>query len=119
VCWNDLFDRSKPKAEQKNPKLLEDIRKIIEPPTHSDPKMRTTLLYTNTAAQSVYDALFREGWTPAALPTIRTISDILNKHDYRLRTVAKTVQKKLRNRTASSRTSEKRINGQMRQYESV
>jgi hypothetical protein len=108
VCVNDLSERSKPKVEQKNPKLLEDIRKIIEPSTQADPQLRTTLLYTNMTAQSVYDALLREGWTPAALPTMRTISNILNRHDYRLRTVAKTkVQKKLRKRTTSSRTSEK------------
>jgi hypothetical protein len=87
---------------------VEDIRRIIEPSIHADPQLRTTLLYTNMTAQSVYDALLREGWTPAALPTIRTISNILNRHDYRLRTVAKTkVQKKLRKRTTSSKTSEK------------
>jgi integrase len=47
------------------------------------------------AAQSVYDALVSEGWSPELLPTVRTISNILNRHEYRLRTVAKTkVQKK-------------------------
>jgi hypothetical protein len=108
VCLNDLTERSKPKTEQKNPKLLEDIQRIMEPSSHADPQLRTTLLYTNMTAQSVYDALLGEGWTPEALPTVRTISNILNRHDYRLRTVAKTkVQKKRRKPTASSTTSEK------------
>jgi len=108
VCVNDLSERSKPKAEQKNPKLLEDIRRIMEPSSHADPQLRTTLLYTNMTAQSVYDALLGAGWTSEALPTVRTISNILNRHDYRLRTVAKTkVQKKRQKLTTSSRTSEK------------
>jgi hypothetical protein len=108
VCVNDLSERSKPKTEQKNPKLLEDIRRIMEPSSHADPQLRTTLLYTNMTAQSVYDALLGAGWTSETLPTVRTISNILNRHDYRLRTVAKTkVQKKRQKLTTSSRTSEK------------
>ena len=36
-----------------------------------------------------------KGWTVESLPTVRTISNILNRQGYRLRTVAKTkVQKK-------------------------
>ena len=105
VCVNDLSERRKPKLEQKNPKLLEDIRRIMEPFSHADPQLRTTLLYSNITAQSVYDALVEAGWKPEELPTIRTISNILNRHDYRLRTVAKTkVQKKQQKRTTSSRT---------------
>ena len=108
VCVNDLSERSKPKTEQKNPKLLEDIQRIMEPSSHADPQLRTTLLYTNMTAQAVYDALLEEGWTPETLPTVRTISNILNRHDYRLRTVAKIkVQKKRRKPTASSTTSGK------------
>ena len=46
-------------------------------------------------AQSVYDALVANGWSKESLPTVRTISNILNRNEYRLRTVAKTkVQKK-------------------------
>ena len=45
---------------------------------------------------------------PKSLPTVRTISNILNRHEYRLRTVAKTkVQKKRRRLTSSSKTSGK------------
>ena len=106
LCVNDLSTRRKPKAEEKDPKLLGDIVEIMEPESQAEPRLRTTLLYTNMTAQAVYDALLRKGWSAEELPTVRTISNILNRRDYRLRTVAKTkVQKKRRIRTRSSRTS--------------
>jgi len=108
VCVNDLSARRKPKSEEKNPELLADIRAIIEPRSQAEPRLRTTLLYTHMTAQAVYDALVQKGWSEETLPTVRTISNILNRHDYRLRTVAKTkVQKKRRIPTRSSRMSGK------------
>lgn len=106
TCVNDVSERRKPKSEEKNPKLLEDIRKIMEPYSQAEPRLRTTLLYTNMTAQSVYDALIAEGWPKESLPTVRTISNILNRHEYRLRTVAKTkVQKKQQRPIPSSKMS--------------
>jgi hypothetical protein len=106
TCVNDVSERRKPKSEEKNPKLIEDIRKIMEPYSQAEPRLRTTLLYTNMTAQSVYDALIAEGWPKESLPTVRTISNILNRHDYRLRTVAKTkVQKKQQRPIRSSTMS--------------
>jgi len=96
ACINDLSERHKPKAEEKSPKLLDDIQKIMEPSSQAEPRLRTTLLYTDMTAQSVYDALVAEGWSQESLPTVRTISNILNRHEYRLRTVAKTKVKKKR-----------------------
>ena len=108
TCVNDLSQRHKPKSEEKNPKLLDAIQKIMEPYSQAEPRLRTTLLYTNMTAQSVYNALVAEGWPEESLPTVRTISNILNRHEYRLRTVAKTkVQKKRRRLTSSSKTSGK------------
>lgn len=106
TCVNDVSGRRKPKSEEKNPKLIEDIRKIMEPYSQAEPRLRTTLLYTNMTAQSVYDALVAEGWPKESLPTVRTISNILNRHEYRLRTVAKTkVQKKQQRPIPSSTMS--------------
>jgi hypothetical protein len=107
-CINDLSTRHKPKAEEKNPKLLADIREIVEPVSQAEPRLRTTLLYTNITAQAVYVALLERGWNTETLPTVRTISNILNRHEYRLHTVAKTkVQKKQKTPTQSSKTSGK------------
>ena len=106
VCVNDLSTRRKPRAEEKDPRLLGDIVEIMEPRSQAEPRLRTTLLYTNMTAKAVYDALVQKGWSAEQLPTVRTISNILNRLDYRLRTVAKTkVQKKRRRPTRSSRTS--------------
>lgn len=106
LCVNDISARQKPKAEEKNPALLAEIRAIVEPHCESESHLRTTLLYTNMTAQAVYDALIKKGWSAESLPTVRTISNILIRHDYRLRTVAKTkVQKKPKKPTQSLKTS--------------
>lgn len=106
VCVNNLATRHKPKSEEKNPKLIGEIRKIMEPKSQAEPRLRTTLLYTNMTAQAVYNALRKKGWSKKSLPTVRTISNILNRHDYRLRTVIKTkVQKKQKKLTRSLKMS--------------
>ena len=72
----------------------------MEPHSESESSLRTTLLYTHMTAKAVYDALVEKGWSVGSLPTVRTLSNILIRHDYRLRTVAKTkVQKKPRKPT--------------------
>ena len=46
-------------------------------------------------ATAVRSALLEHGWIEAALPGVRTLSNILNRLDYRLRRVEKSpVQKK-------------------------
>jgi len=104
-CVNDISDRRKPKTEEKSPELLTEIRTIMEPDSEAESHLRTTFLYTNMTARSVYNALVENGWPEESLPSVRTISNILNRQDYRLRTVAKTkVQKKQRKPTRSSKT---------------
>ena len=56
--------------------------------------MRTTLLYTNITAKMVHEALVQKGWSEQSLPSVRTISYLLNRQDYRLRIVAKSKVKK-------------------------
>jgi len=95
ICLNDLSNRHRKTTEENNPELLHDIQEIMEPYSESESSLRTTLLYTNVTAQSVYDTLIANGWPEESLPTVRTISNILNRHEYKLRTVAKDkVQKK-------------------------
>jgi len=108
LCVNDLSNRRKPKAENKEPKLLADIVEIMEPHSQSESRLRTTLLYTNMTAKAVYKALLLKGWSEETLPTLQTISNILNRHGYRLRTVENTkVQKKTPRRTPFSKMSGK------------
>ena len=97
VCVNDLSQRRKPKAEEKHPKLRADIHRIMEPKSQAQSHLRTALSYTNMTAKSVRAALLEKGWNAADLPTVRTLSNILNRLDYRLRRVEKSqVQKKRR-----------------------
>lgn len=104
LCVNDISARRKPKAEEKNPELFSEIQTIMEPESEAESHLRTTFLYTNMTAQAVYNALLEKGWTEESLPSVRTISNILNRQGYRLRTVAKTkVQKKQRKPTRSSK----------------
>jgi len=107
-CVNDLSTRVKPKTEEKNPKLLVEIHNIMEPHSEADSHLRTTLLHTNMTANTVYDALVEKGWSVESLPTVRTISNILLRQNYQLRTVAKTkVQKEQRKPTPSLKTSDR------------
>ena len=95
ACINDITARGKPKTEDKYPKMLVEIQAIMEPQSESESSLRTTLLYTNMTANTVREALVQKGWSEADLPSVRTISNLLNRQNYRLRTVAKSkVQKK-------------------------
>jgi hypothetical protein len=106
VCINDLSARKKPKFEEKNPKLLSDIVEIMTPHSEAEHSLRTTFAYTDLTAKAVYGFLLEKGWHEEELPTERTISNILNRHEYRLRTVAKDkVQKKRLTRKRSSKMS--------------
>ncbi len=106
LCTNDLSNRRKPRAEEKNPKLLTDIIEIMTPHSQADSHLRTTLSYTDLTAKAVYNFLLQKGWSEEELPTKRTISNILNRQNYRLRTVDKVkVQKKRLRQTRSSRMS--------------
>jgi hypothetical protein len=94
---DDLSKRRKPKTEEKYPQLVEDIRVLLEPHSQAESHLRTTLAYTHVTAKAVRAALLEKGWPEEKLPKARTISNILNRMDYRLRRVTKTkVQKKLK-----------------------
>jgi uncharacterized protein YlzI (FlbEa/FlbD family) len=107
ACVNDITGRGQPRTEDKHPKLLAEIQTIMEPHSESGSSLRTTLLYTNMTAKAVHEALMQKGWSEADLPSVRTISNLLNRQDYRLRTVAKSkVQEKQTKPMPSSKTSE-------------
>ena len=107
ACVNDISARGKPKTEDKHPKLLAEIQTIMEPHSESESGLRTTLLYTNMTAKTVHETLMQKGWAESDLPSVRTISNLLNRQDYRLRTVAKSkVQKKPTKPMPSLRTSD-------------
>lgn len=97
TCLDNYGARGNKKTEEKITSLEIDIRSVVDPHSQADPQMKTTLAYTRITAQGVYDTLIEEkGYTEEQLPSVRTISEILNRLGYRLRKVQKSrPQKKL------------------------
>lgn len=76
-------------SEAKTPQLAVDIRLIVEPHTHSDPELKTSRQYTNLSAAEVRELLLARGYDESQLPSERTIRDILNRMNYRLKRIQK------------------------------
>ena len=77
------------RSEVRNPQLAVDIRLIVEPHTHTDPELKTTRLYSNLSAGEVRSALVEKGYNAEQLPSERTLRDILNRMNYRLKRIQK------------------------------
>ena len=76
-------------SEIDNPQLAIDIRLIVEPFTQTDPELKTSRQYTNLSAREVRQSLADKGYTPMQLPAERTLRDILNRMNYRLKRIQK------------------------------
>lgn len=97
TCLDNYGARGNKKSEEKISTLEGDIRSVVDPHSQADPQMKTTFAYSRITAQGVYDAMIEEKhYTKDQLPSVRTISEILNRLGYRLRKVQKArPQKKL------------------------
>ena len=81
--------RGRLRSEEKNPQLAMDIRLIVEPHTQSDPELKSSRQYTNLSAAEVRKFLKDKGYDESQLPSERTIRDILNRMNYRLKRIQK------------------------------
>ena len=81
--------RGKKRSEDQNPQLAIDIRLIVEPQTQADPELKTERLYTNVSAAEVRQALQERGYSEPQLPSERTLRNILNRLNYRLKRIQK------------------------------
>ena len=81
--------RGRRKSEEQNPQLAIDIRLIVEPKTQADPELKTSRRYTNLSAKEVREALLANGYSEAQVPKERTLRDILNRMNYRLKRIQK------------------------------
>ncbi len=88
-CLEDFAARGRPRSEEKDPQLAADIRAIVEPHTYADPGLKSARRYTNLSAAEVRAALITKGYAEAALPSERTMRDILNRMNYRLKRIQK------------------------------
>jgi len=85
VLATEPSNRGRRCLEVDNPQLAIDIRLIVEPFTQADPELKTARQYTNLSAHEVQQALIDKGYTPEQLPAERTMRDILNRMNYRLK----------------------------------
>jgi hypothetical protein len=89
-CLENFSARGRQRCEEKNPKLADDIRAIVEPHTHADPELKSSRRYTNLSAAEVREALLtQKGYEAKDLPSERTMRDILNRMNYRLKRIQK------------------------------
>jgi hypothetical protein len=88
-CQENFAAKGRQRSEAKDPKLAADIRAIVEPHTQADPELQSSRLYTNLSAAEVRCALISKGHAEEALPSERTMRDVLNRMNYRLKRIRK------------------------------
>src|SRR3954454_8907576 len=88
-CVEDFAARGRARSEQKDPRLAADIRPIVEPRAYADPELKSSRRYSNLSAAEVRDALIARGHAESDLPAERTMRDILNRMNYRLKRIRK------------------------------
>jgi transposase len=88
-CLEDFAARGRRRSEDKDPQLAADIRAIVAPHSYTDPELKSSRRYTNLSAAEVRDALIAKGYSPTELPSERTMRDILNRMNYRLKRIRK------------------------------
>jgi hypothetical protein len=88
-CLENFVARGRQRSEDKEPQLAADIRAIVEPHTYADPGLQSSRRYTNLSAAEVREALIAKGHSKAELPGERTLRDILNRMNYRLKRIQK------------------------------
>src|SRR3954447_24435442 len=88
-CLENFAARGRQRSEEKDPQLAADIPAIGEPHAHADPELKSSRRYTNLSAAEVRTALIGKGYPAPELPSERTMRDILNRMNYRLKRLQK------------------------------
>jgi hypothetical protein len=88
-CRENFAAKGRKRSEEKDPQLAADIRAIVEPHTYADPELKSSRRYSNLSAAEVRAALKARGYTEEGLPSERTMRDILNRMNYRLKRIQK------------------------------
>jgi hypothetical protein len=89
-CLENFAARGRPRWEEKTPQLAQDIRAIVEPHTQADPELKSVRRYCNLSATDVLEALqTKKGYAQENLPSTRTMRNMLNRMNYRLKRIRK------------------------------
>jgi hypothetical protein len=95
ACVDAFSLRGRRRAEDHLPRLLDDLKAIVDSQSQTDPRFRTDRLYTRLSAAEVRRQLIeRKGYSKGEAPAVRTINDKLNQLGYRPAKVAKCRPKK-------------------------
>lgn len=97
VCIDAFELRGRRLSESRLPNLLADIQSLVDSQSQTDPKFRTSRLYTRMSVAEVRGQLItQKGYSPESLPSEETIRTRLNQLGYYPSQVGKTKpQKKL------------------------
>lgn len=89
-CLENFAGRRRPSWEERQPQLAADIQAIVEPKTQADPELKSSRRYTNLSAKEVRQALIdKKGYREQDVPAERTMRNILNRMNYRLKRIQK------------------------------
>ena len=88
-CLENVAARGRQRSADKDPRLAADIRAIVGPQAYADPELKSSRRYSNLSAAEVRDALLSKGYAEDRLPSERTMRDILNRMNYRLKRIQK------------------------------
>ncbi len=106
TCVDAFHCRRRKPAEEHLPRLLDDIRDIVDGQCQADPKFQTDRLFIRISAAEVRSRLInRKGYTDEELPTQQTINKKLNMLGFRLTKVAKCRPQKGSSRPTPSSTN--------------
>jgi hypothetical protein len=113
-CVEDFVARGRQRVEEKDQRLAADIRDIVEPHSYADPSLRSSRRYSNLSAAEVRQALIKKGHPEADLPAERTMRDILNRMNFRLKRIRKGVPLKKVEQTDAIFANVQAVRGQAR-----
>jgi Rhodopirellula transposase DDE domain len=89
-CLENFAARRRRSWEERHPQLAADIQAIVEPKTQADPELKSSRRYTNLSAGEVRQALIaQKGYREQDVPAERTMRNILNRMNYRLKRIQK------------------------------
>ncbi len=95
TCVDNYSGKGRYKAEEHLPSLLEDIKKLVDSQSQTDPSFKSQRLYTRLTASQVRKLLIEQlSYNDEELPTEETIRIKLNHLGYRLKRVAKVLPQK-------------------------
>ena len=105
TCHDNFAARGRLGAEERLPRLLDDIRDIVTCQSQADPRFRTLRLYTRLTAEEVRRQLIaRKGYADRDLPKPRSIRDKLNDLGFHPTKVLKCLPQKRSSRPTPSST---------------